>query len=111
VLFCSQFVLITLQATDDGDEADSKRICLPLRDLPVDSNNPPMPLAMRQLLDSVTPRGLAIKRETMITIPLESLESIREKVRLKMINVCNPSNIHFRLTSTNDLTCWLAKSK
>ncbi|KAG5655887.1 hypothetical protein KAF25_000807 [Fusarium avenaceum] len=76
-------------ATDDGDEADSKRICLPLRDLPVDSNNPPMPLAMRQLLDSVTPRGLAIKRETMITIPLESLESIREKIdeykRLNML--------------------------
>ncbi|KAM0267719.1 hypothetical protein ACHAPA_005556 [Fusarium lateritium] len=67
-------------ATDDGDEADSKRICLPLRDLPVDSNNPPMPLAVRQLLDSVTPRGLAIKRETMVTIPLESLESIREKI-------------------------------
>ncbi|SPJ74841.1 uncharacterized protein FTOL_04572 [Fusarium torulosum] len=67
-------------ATDDSDETDSKRICLPLRDLPVDSNNPPMPLAVRQLLDSVTPRGLAIKRQTMITIPLESLESIREKI-------------------------------
>ncbi|KAF4994875.1 hypothetical protein FGRMN_5507 [Fusarium graminum] len=65
-----------LKTTDD-DDADSKRICLPLRDLPVDLNNPPVPLAVRQLLDSVAPREG--KRESMITIPLESLESLRQK--------------------------------
>ncbi|KAM0346080.1 hypothetical protein ACHAPU_005845 [Fusarium lateritium] len=64
--------------TTDGGDADSKRICLPLRDLPVDSNNPPIPLAVRQLLDSVAPREG--KRESMITIPLESLESLRQKM-------------------------------
>ncbi|KAF5659188.1 hypothetical protein FHETE_9537 [Fusarium heterosporum] len=63
--------------TTDDDDADSKRICLPLRDLPVDLNNPPVPLAVRQLLDSVAPREG--KRESMITIPLESLESLRQK--------------------------------
>ncbi|KAF5018213.1 hypothetical protein F66182_9816 [Fusarium sp. NRRL 66182] len=67
---------------DEDEDADAKRMrVLPLRDMPIDSNDPPIPSALRQLLDSVAPReadGLGL--ESTIKVPLASLESIREQM-------------------------------
>jgi chromosome segregation ATPase len=54
---------------------------LPLRDLPIDTNNPPMPIAVRRMLESAYPRGGTRERKAMISVPLVTLESIREQVR------------------------------
>lgn len=68
------------QINDEGD-GDAKRMrTLPLRDLPTDTNNPPMPIAVRQMLESATPRSETRDRKAMISVPLGTLETIQEQV-------------------------------
>ncbi|KAG4264121.1 hypothetical protein FPRO06_02957 [Fusarium proliferatum] len=65
---------------DEGD-GDAKRMrTLPLRDPPTDTNNPPMPIAVRQMLESATPRSESRDRKAMISVPLGTLETIQEQI-------------------------------
>ncbi|KAF5652174.1 hypothetical protein F25303_3545 [Fusarium sp. NRRL 25303] len=65
---------------DEGD-GDAKRMrTLPLRDPPTDTNNPPMPIAVRQMLESATPRSETRDRKAMISVPLGTLETIQEQI-------------------------------
>ncbi|KAF5570774.1 hypothetical protein FPHYL_963 [Fusarium phyllophilum] len=65
---------------DEGD-GDAKRMrTLPLRDLPTDTNNPPMPIAVRQMLESATVRSETKDRKSMISVPLVTLETIQEQI-------------------------------
>ncbi|KAF5547307.1 hypothetical protein FMEXI_5216 [Fusarium mexicanum] len=65
---------------DEGD-GDAKRMrTLPLRDLPTDTNNPPMPIAVRQMLESATVRSETRDRRAMISVPLVTLETIQEQI-------------------------------
>ncbi|KAI8659532.1 hypothetical protein NCS56_01170700 [Fusarium sp. Ph1] len=65
---------------DDEDEYAKRSRVLPLTELPVDTRDPPLTLAMRQFLESITPRGQGRKdNDSMIEIPISQLESIREK--------------------------------
>ncbi|KAF4445195.1 hypothetical protein FACUT_164 [Fusarium acutatum] len=65
---------------DEGD-GDAKRMrTLPLRDLPTDTNNPPMPIAVRQMLESATVRSETRDRKAMISVPLVTLETIQEQI-------------------------------
>ncbi|WAO93886.1 Hypothetical protein NCS54_01144600 [Fusarium falciforme] len=65
---------------DDEDEYSKRSRILPLTELPVDTRDPPLTLAMRQFLESITPRGQERKdNDSMIEIPISQLESIREK--------------------------------
>lgn len=65
---------------DDEDEYSKRSRVLPLTELPVDTRDPPLTLAMRQFLESITPRGQGRKEnDSMIEIPISQLESIREK--------------------------------
>ncbi|CEI39468.1 hypothetical protein FVEN_g8685 [Fusarium venenatum] len=64
----------------DGEAADAKRTrTLPLRDPPVGSNNPPMPLATRRWLDGALLRGEASNREATISVRVVVLDSLREQ--------------------------------
>ncbi|CEF85646.1 unnamed protein product [Fusarium graminearum] len=66
--------------SDGGEAADAKRTrTLPLRDPPVGSNNPPMPLATRQWLDSALLRGEANSREATTSVRVAVLDSLREQ--------------------------------
>ncbi|PTD09807.1 hypothetical protein FCULG_00007975, partial [Fusarium culmorum] len=66
--------------SDGGEAADAKRTrTLPLRDPPVGSNNPPMPLATRQWLDSALLRGEANNREATTSVRVAVLDSLREQ--------------------------------
>ncbi|KAF4959807.1 hypothetical protein FGADI_1309 [Fusarium gaditjirri] len=65
---------------DEGD-GDAKRMrTLPLRDLPTDTNNPPMPIAVRQMLESASLQSGTRDRKAMISVPLVTLETIREQI-------------------------------
>ncbi|RBQ73003.1 hypothetical protein FVER14953_07915 [Fusarium verticillioides] len=65
---------------DEGD-GDAKRMrTLPLRDLPTGSTNPPMPIAVRQMLESATVRSETRDRKAMISVPLVTLETIQEQI-------------------------------
>ncbi|KAJ9424848.1 hypothetical protein FOXG_01557 [Fusarium oxysporum f. sp. lycopersici 4287] len=65
---------------DEGD-GDAKRMrTLPLRDLPTDTNNPPMPIAVRQMLESASLRSGTRDRKAMISVPLVTLETIQEQI-------------------------------
>ncbi|KAF4499075.1 hypothetical protein FAGAP_4748 [Fusarium agapanthi] len=65
---------------DEGD-GDAKRMrTLPLRDLPTDTNNPPMPIAVRQMLESAAVRSETRDRKAMISVPLVTLETIQEQI-------------------------------
>ncbi|KAF5975179.1 hypothetical protein FBULB1_7508 [Fusarium bulbicola] len=65
---------------DEGD-GDAKRMrTLPLRDLPTGTNNPPMPIAVRQMLESATVRSETSDRKAMISVPLVTLETIQEQI-------------------------------
>jgi hypothetical protein len=64
----------------DGEAADAKRTrTLPLRDPPVGSNNPPMPLATRRWLDGALLRGEANDREATTSVRVAVLDSLREQ--------------------------------
>ncbi|KAL6924432.1 hypothetical protein FSST1_001706 [Fusarium sambucinum] len=64
----------------DGEAADAKRTrTLPLRDPPVGSNNPPIPLATRRWLDGALLRGEASNREATISVRVAVLDSLREQ--------------------------------
>ncbi|RGP77393.1 hypothetical protein FLONG3_4485 [Fusarium longipes] len=66
--------------SDDDEAADAKRTrTLPLRDPPVGSNNPPMPLATRRWLDSASLRGEANDREATASVRVAVLDSLREQ--------------------------------
>ncbi|KAF4972296.1 hypothetical protein FZEAL_9623 [Fusarium zealandicum] len=65
--------------TDDDDDAKRMRV-LPQNELPVDTNDPPIPLAVRQLLESVRSSGRTKERQSKISIPLSSLVSLTERV-------------------------------
>ncbi|EEU44338.1 uncharacterized protein NECHADRAFT_49362 [Fusarium vanettenii 77-13-4] len=65
---------------DDEDEYSKRSRVLPLTELPVETRDPPLTLAMRQFLESITPRGQGRKdNDSTIEIPISQLESIREK--------------------------------
>ncbi|KAJ4319675.1 hypothetical protein N0V84_006229 [Fusarium piperis] len=65
---------------DDEDEYSKRTRVLPLNELPVDTRDPPLTLAVRQFLESVAPRGQGRKdNDSTIEIPISQLESIREK--------------------------------
>ncbi|KAF5631196.1 hypothetical protein F52700_6900 [Fusarium sp. NRRL 52700] len=65
---------------DEGD-GDAKRMrTLPLRDLPTDTNNPPMPIAVRQMLENATLRSETRDRKAMVSVPLVTLETIQEQI-------------------------------
>ncbi|RSL58496.1 hypothetical protein CEP54_007743 [Fusarium duplospermum] len=65
---------------DDDDEYSKRTRVLPLNELPVDTRDPPLTLAMRQFLESVAPRGQGRKdNDSTMEIPISQLESIREK--------------------------------
>ncbi|KAF4953165.1 hypothetical protein FSARC_12459 [Fusarium sarcochroum] len=66
--------------SDDDEDSDAKRIRLPLRDLPVDCNNPPIPLAVRQMLDDAVPRGEVKEMESTCSVSVATLKSITEKM-------------------------------
>ncbi|UPK93296.1 hypothetical protein LCI18_004231 [Fusarium solani-melongenae] len=64
---------------DDEDEYSKRSRVLPLTELPVDTRDPPLTLAMRQFLENITPRGQGRENDSMIEIPISIMESIREK--------------------------------
>ncbi|KAI8714431.1 hypothetical protein NCS52_01162800 [Fusarium sp. LHS14.1] len=65
---------------DDEDEFSKRSRVLPLSELPVETRDPPLTLAMRQFLESIAPRGQGRKdNDSTIEIPISQLESIREK--------------------------------
>ncbi|KAF4452666.1 hypothetical protein F53441_4534 [Fusarium austroafricanum] len=67
---------------NDDEDVDAKRMRknLALRDLPINSNNPPMPRDVRQMLDKFLSRGGVREREAMVTVPLATLQSIAEYI-------------------------------
>ncbi|KAJ4249438.1 hypothetical protein NW762_012293 [Fusarium torreyae] len=67
--------------SDDDDDSSAKRMrAIPDRTLPVGCNNPPMPLATRQMLDNAMPRGEAKDMESTCPVSLATLNAIREKM-------------------------------
>ncbi|KAM0435287.1 hypothetical protein ACHAPT_003381 [Fusarium lateritium] len=65
---------------EDEDEYSKRTRVLPFKELPVDTQDPPLTLSMRQFLESVTPRGQGRKdKDSTIELPISQLESIRAK--------------------------------
>ncbi|GKU02993.1 hypothetical protein FLAG1_05384 [Fusarium langsethiae] len=66
--------------SDGGEAADAKRTrILPLRDPPVGSNNPPMPVATRRWLDGALLRREASNRDATTSVRVAVLDSLREQ--------------------------------
>lgn len=74
--------LTHLQDDDEMDDEAKRMRVLPLTNLPVESNNPPLTLAVRQMLNDAELKGS--KHEGRLSshqVPSYRLESLASKVR------------------------------
>ncbi|KAF5011375.1 hypothetical protein FDECE_2506 [Fusarium decemcellulare] len=87
---------------NDDDDDDAKRMrVLPVKDLPVDSNGPPLTLAVREFLEAATPRGEEKKEsDSRVLIPLSLLESLREKADeyMRQIVLARETEVEYKNT-------------